>query len=278
MGSMFRWAAGRQTDAESKDPMTTSNTPYAELVKRLRYPLREIDGTSGHFTLDANSICDGMEAAARAIEALEAEVADKTGIVAELRRHAENEGNLYREDEFGAPYFINHRAIRAESDADRRVEEERERCCSIISSLGHENDEDGFAQECIAAIRSRSNGAEPEKDNGVHADACAPAGVEKVTPAYHVGDAVVERFGEIALADGHIFMGALLSFPAGPPDLPLSAVWDCTPLRIILRDAPKAPGSDDRTVIQNESVNQTASPISQEGSIAPEALSEGVDP
>jgi hypothetical protein len=67
-----------------------------------------------------------MKEAARRIEALQAEVADKSGIIAELRRHAENEGNLYREDEFGAPYFINHRAVRAEADADRRVEEERE--------------------------------------------------------------------------------------------------------------------------------------------------------
>lgn len=52
------------------------------------------------------------------LEALQAERDDLAGVCAELRRHAENVGNIYRTDEFGAPYFINERAERLEAERD----------------------------------------------------------------------------------------------------------------------------------------------------------------
>lgn len=49
--------------------------------------------------------------------------------------------------------------------ADRRVAEEREACAALVEEL-HSSDYFFVAD----AIRSRSNGAEPIKDNGVHPD------------------------------------------------------------------------------------------------------------
>lgn len=57
-----------------------------------------------------------------------------------------------------------------------------------------------------------------------------------MTPQYEPGDAVVEDIGEFTLRDGRKVMGVVLTFPAGPPDLPLSVVWTEEPL-ILARKA-----------------------------------------
>lgn len=56
---------------------------------------------------------------------------------------------------------------------------------------------------------------------------------------YETGDAVAVHVGIVELKDGRIFRRAvILTFPAGPPDLPFSVVWDGTPLTLSLK-APK---------------------------------------
>lgn len=51
---------------------------------------------------------------------------------------------------------------------------------------------------------------------------------------YQPGDCRVEHLGEIALKDGRTFRGAIVTFPVSPPKLPISVVWDGTPVRMIL--------------------------------------------
>lgn len=52
---------------------------------------------------------------------------------------------------------------------------------------------------------------------------------------YEAGDCKIEHLGEIKLADGRIFMGAIVTFPVSPPKLPLSTVWDGDPVCMILK-------------------------------------------
>ena len=52
---------------------------------------------------------------------------------------------------------------------------------------------------------------------------------------YEVGDARAVQVGLIELKDGRVIKGALLDFPAGPPPLPFSAVWEGTPLTISVK-------------------------------------------
>ena len=54
-------------------------------------------------------------------------------------------------------------------------------------------------------------------------------------PQYEKGDARAVQVGVIELKDGRIIRGALLDFPAGPPDLPFRVVWDGTPLIISIK-------------------------------------------
>ncbi len=56
---------------------------------------------------------------------------------------------------------------------------------------------------------------------------------------YQPGDCIAEHLGEIELKDGRTFHGVILTFPGDPPKLPIAAVWDKLPLRLMLRDEPK---------------------------------------
>ncbi len=53
------------------------------------------------------------------------------------------------------------------------------------------------------------------------------------------GDCIAEHLGDIELTDGRRFQGIILTFPAGPPKLPISAVWDKLPLRLTLKSDDK---------------------------------------
>lgn len=52
---------------------------------------------------------------------------------------------------------------------------------------------------------------------------------------YGPGDCKIEHLGEIKLADGRVFMGAIVTFPVSPPDLPFQVVWDGTPVTMAVR-------------------------------------------
>lgn len=53
--------------------------------------------------------------------------------------------------------------------------------------------------------------------------------------AYEPEDCKVEHLGEIKLADGRIFIGAIVTFPVSPPNLSIKVVWDGTPVRMTVR-------------------------------------------
>ena len=56
----------------------------------------------------------------------------------------------------------------------------------------------------------------------------------KSTPRpWREGEARVLRIGQIELADSTALKGALLEFPAGPPPLTYSVVWDQEPMRLV---------------------------------------------
>lgn len=57
----------------------------------------------------------------------------------------------------------------------------------------------------------------------------------KPKPVYEMGDCRVRHVGNIELKDGCIYNGAIVDFPAGPPDLPFSVIWDETPVRMTLK-------------------------------------------
>lgn len=69
----------------------------------------------------------------------------------------------------------------------------------------------------------------------VQADKGAEETTEKSGWHYEPGDCVVEHLGEIRLQDGRVFNGAILTFPSGPPDLPITYAWDGAPLRLTPR-------------------------------------------
>lgn len=54
-------------------------------------------------------------------------------------------------------------------------------------------------------------------------------------PEFEKGDARAVHLGTIELKDGRIFKGVILEFPAGPPSLPISAIWDGTPLTLSIK-------------------------------------------
>jgi hypothetical protein len=145
--------------------------PTSELVKRLdegtvQHPRRwsgdthtDLGGSADEEATDAL-----MKEAARRIEALEAEVG-------KWQQLAKSGGAKCTPEHTWAEWLAEVKA-----DADRRVAEEREACAKIA------NDYDGFGVEpremaqlgdasrtcadIALLIRSRSNGAEPTKDNG----------------------------------------------------------------------------------------------------------------
>jgi hypothetical protein len=53
---------------------------------------------------------------------------------------------------------------------------------------------------------------------------------------YAPGDAKIQIIGIIRLEDGEEYKGALLTFPAGPPDMKVLSAWDGTPFRIVPAD------------------------------------------
>jgi hypothetical protein len=53
--------------------------------------------------------------------------------------------------------------------------------------------------------------------------------------AFEPGDCRAVHLGEVRLEDGRIFKGVVLEFPAGPPILPISVIWDGTPLRLSVK-------------------------------------------
>lgn len=54
-------------------------------------------------------------------------------------------------------------------------------------------------------------------------------------PVYEPEDCRVEHLGEIKLADGRVFQGAIVTFPVSPPKLPISVVWDGAPVRMTVK-------------------------------------------
>lgn len=61
-----------------------------------------------------------------------------------------------------------------------------------------------------------------------------PAGPDdKPARQYEAGDCVAVEIGEITLRDGRKVQGVVLTFPAGPPPLPISVVWEEEPLRLV---------------------------------------------
>lgn len=52
------------------------------------------------------------------------------------------------------------------------------------------------------------------------------------------GDCVIEQFGELKMEDGRRLYGMILTFPFGPPKLPIAAIWDKLPLRVSLKSEP----------------------------------------
>lgn len=50
------------------------------------------------------------------------------------------------------------------------------------------------------------------------------------------GDCIAEHLGEIELKDGRRFRGVILTFPAGPPSIPIASVWDKLPLRLTMKN------------------------------------------
>lgn len=55
-------------------------------------------------------------------------------------------------------------------------------------------------------------------------------------PKLERGDCIAEHLGEIVLRDGRRFSGIILTFPEGPPSIPISAVWNRLPLRLTLKE------------------------------------------
>lgn len=53
--------------------------------------------------------------------------------------------------------------------------------------------------------------------------------------AFEPGDCRAVHLGEVRLEDGRTFNCVVLEFPAGPPALPISVIWDGTPLRISVK-------------------------------------------
>lgn len=65
---------------------------------------------------------------------------------------------------------------------------------------------------------------------------------------YEAGDCIVEHLGDIRLADGRVFTGAIVTFPVSPPKLPIQVVWDGTPVTMAVRE-----GSDRKALPPPES-------------------------
>jgi hypothetical protein len=57
-------------------------------------------------------------------------------------------------------------------------------------------------------------------------------------PQYEKGDVRVVELGEFTTRDGRTIHGALIDFPAGPPPLPLSVIFNGTPLTLAIKPQP----------------------------------------
>lgn len=62
----------------------------------------------------------------------------------------------------------------------------------------------------------------------------------ETAPHYEPGDCVAVELGEIRLRNGTTVQGVVLTFPAGPPSLPISWVWDGTPLTLAIKPSKDA--------------------------------------
>ena len=52
---------------------------------------------------------------------------------------------------------------------------------------------------------------------------------------FEPGDCRAVHLGEINLTDGRRFNGVILEFPAGPPHLPITVIWDGVPLTLTIK-------------------------------------------
>ncbi len=57
--------------------------------------------------------------------------------------------------------------------------------------------------------------------------------------AFEPGDCRAVHLGEVRLEDGRVFKGVVLEFPCGPPKLPISVIWDGTPLTLAIKQPAK---------------------------------------
>lgn len=57
-------------------------------------------------------------------------------------------------------------------------------------------------------------------------------------PKYEKGDVRAVEMGEFVTKDGRTIHGILIDFPAGPPSLPLSVIWQGTPLTLAIKQQP----------------------------------------
>ena len=52
---------------------------------------------------------------------------------------------------------------------------------------------------------------------------------------FEPGDCRAVHLGEVRLDDGRVFQGVVLEFPAGPPKLAISVLWEGTPLTLTVK-------------------------------------------
>lgn len=221
--------------------MTTSNTPYAELVDAdLVKLLRDRADFRLEWSSEGTDTEDGalMRQAVRAIEALEAEV------------------GKWRKNAADATAQVIMDTDRLMADADRRVEEEREACAKIAEHFtGNlwDADENALARRITDAIRYRSNATGEDK-------APSPVGFSDEEAADWIS--TLERS---ILAITFEINGEVHNTFHSHIDLVKHA-----PALLDVHLSAQRKEMDDGVTAQRTA----PSPISQEGSIAPEALSE----
>ncbi len=69
-------------------------------------------------------------------------------------------------------------------------------------------------------------------DCAVHNMPAMPADPCSCGEDFQPGDCRAVHVGEVRLENGRVIKGAVVEFPAGPPDLPFRVVWDGTPLTL----------------------------------------------
>lgn len=100
----------------SKAPSPVLSGEAGEMVERLRYRVNNPSAWPEGFDQRGSDL---FADAASLISTLVRERDDQIGINKELIRHAREAGMSYREDEFGAPYFINARAEATQREVER---------------------------------------------------------------------------------------------------------------------------------------------------------------